>query len=635
MIKGYPEGSDLTIINCSYTRSRKLENGKWDKGYMTIVAKDNITGKKVMEEIEDPDYEFYFAKDDVVIENNEFFISKDKVDMYKVPYRDLEKHIAELTGNLNFYYDNIRNGQRYANNILHTHPRVFWSDTHIEDHYRFRFNRMYTNEPINVTKGYFDIEADTINMAGDFPEPGECPINAITLIDEKNNKVYTLLLRNKINSMVKEFEEEAKNKALYDELKSFIFNHVGEEKFYDYGLNKLDFQFLFYDEADEIKLIQDLFILINTIQPDFVLAWNMAFDIPYIIQRIINLGFDPRVIMCHPDFKVKNVRYYVDEKNQNEYAERGDKAEISSYSVYLDQMIQFASRRKGQSKVKSYKLDYIGELIAGVNKLDYSHITRNISEFPYKNYKMFVFYNIIDTIVQKCVEQKVGDIDYVFTKCIANNTRYDKCHRQTVYLANRGAQEFYNDGLIIGNNMNKNNPKPEEKFEGAFVGDPKLISDYSKKTINGFPVNIFDNLDDFDYARLYPSILQEFNMAPNTQIGKIIIEDKIHDKEDRFPRMYGYKRSSEFIEDFHSHVWLEFCTRWLHMADYSSLYDDVIEYFTSIANSAQPVIDMTDFGMIAIQRINPDLPFPRAITRSEEMYKAIRRHRPVPKKGND
>ena len=169
-------------------------------------------------------------------------------------------------------------------------------------------------------------------------------------------------------------------------LKSFIFNHVGEEKFYDYGLNKLDFQFLFYDEADEIKLIQDLFILINTIQPDFVLAWNMAFDIPYIIQRIINLGFDPRVIMCHPDFKVKNVRYYVDEKNQNEYAERGDKAEISSYSVYLDQMIQFASRRKGQSKVKSYKLDYIGELIAGVNKLDYSHITRNISEFPYKNY---------------------------------------------------------------------------------------------------------------------------------------------------------------------------------------------------------------------------------------------------------
>ena len=632
MIKGYPKGSDLTLMNCSYTWPKASKTGRWDDGYMTIVAKDNITGKKIMEEIPNPDYEFYFAKDNITIEHNEFFIEKDKVDMYKVPYKNLEKTIAELTGNVEFYYDNMKNGQKRANKILHTHPRVFWSDTHIEDHYRFRFNKMYTNEPSQISKGYFDIEADTINMAGDFPEPGECPINAITLIDENSGKVYTLLLRNRINPLVKEFEEEAKNKALYDELKSFIFNHVGENKFYSYGLDKLDFQFLFYDEADEIKLIQDLFILINTIQPDFVLAWNMAFDIPYIIQRIINLGFDPRDIMCHPDFKIKNASYFIDEKRFNEYAERGDKADISSYSVFLDQMIQFASRRKGQSKVKSFKLDYIGELIAGVKKLDYSHITRNIAEFPYKNYKMFVFYNIIDTIVQKCVEQKVGDIDYVFTKCIANNTRYDKCHRQTVYLANRGAQEFYNDGFIIGNNMNKNNQKPNEKFEGAFVGDPTLVSDYSKKTLNGFPVNIFDNLDDFDYARLYPSILQEFNMAPNTQIGKILINEKIHDKEDRFPRMYEYKRSSEFIEDFHSHVWLEFCTRWLHMADYSTLLDDVMEFFTAKINSAQPIIDMTYNGLVAIQRINPELKLPMAITKSEDMYKPIRRHQAVPKK---
>ena len=52
--------------------------------------------------------------------------------------------------------------------------------------------------------------------------------------------------------------------------------------------------------------------------------------------------------------------------------------------------------------------------------------------------------------------------------------------------------------IIIGNNYNKINSKPSEKFDGAFVGDPLKISDYSKKKINGFPVMIFDNLDDFD-----------------------------------------------------------------------------------------------------------------------------------------
>ena len=32
----------------------------------------------------------------------------------------------------------------------------------------------------------------------------------------------------------------------------------------------------------------------------------------------------------------------------------------------------------------------------------------------------------------------------------------------------------------------------------ALVGDPLKLTDYAKKRINGFPVMIFDNLDDFD-----------------------------------------------------------------------------------------------------------------------------------------
>ena len=71
---------------------------------------------------------------------------------------------------------------------------------------RSRFARDYTNHTYELAKCYLDIEADTIHMKGDFPEPGECPINAVTIICQAQNEVYTLLLRDDKNQLAKDFE---------------------------------------------------------------------------------------------------------------------------------------------------------------------------------------------------------------------------------------------------------------------------------------------------------------------------------------------------------------------------------------------------------------------------------------------
>lgn len=608
MIPGYEQGSDITILNTIYHYPSKNEStGKWDSGAITIIAKDNVNNKKIMTEIENPTYEYYMAKEGVIKGYNELFIKKEDAEKIEVPYVDLEKDIAERTGNLEFYYDNIKNGKKRDNKRLHEHVDVFSSDTHIEDHYRFRFSKFYQNKVVEVTKAFFDIEADVIDIMGDFPEPGEAPINAITLIDDAKNEIHTLLLRNDKNPLIKEFEQSI-NKEFFKELQNLINETVGGYKQAKrMGVDNYKFHMYFYDEQDEIKLIQDLFILINTIQPDFVLAWNMAFDIPYIIARIKRLGYNPVDIICHPDFNRKVCEYYVDELHKNEFAERGDFSKISSYSVFLDQMIQFASRRKGQAAFESYSLNYIGQLKAGAKKLDYSHITTELAKLPYLNYKTFVMYNIVDTIVQKCIDVKEGDIDYVFNKCLVNCTRYSKCHRQTVYLANRGMIEFEQQGYIIGNNHNRRNEKPTEKFPGAFVADPLNISDKPKMKINGIPVMLFDNLDDFDYARLYPSILQEFNIAPNTQIGKVILKNKVFEGENR-RKDDKYSREGQFMEDLQSHVFLEFGQRWLHLGGYEDLYDDIIEYFDTIANSCRDARFFREDGSFSpIHVINKEL----------------------------
>lgn len=587
MLKSRREGSDVTLLNTIYHRPRKKEDGKWTKGAMSLIVKDNDTNSKFVETIENPHYEYFMANEEEYIPHNLFFIEKDKVTPISVPFVDLEKDIANRTNNLEFYFNNIKEGNRINNRKLHTHNRVFRSDMHIEDHIRFYFNKIYSNNITPLSKAYLDIEADTIDMTGDFPELGECPINAVSVIE--GDTVYTLLLRNENNPLIQEFEDNL-DESFITRIKETIDTTVGGYKqVIRLGLDKLDFKILFYDE--EINLLIDLFKLINYKKPDFVLAWNMAFDIPYIIERIKVLGYDPIDVLCHPDFKYKECKYFIDQK-ADMLAERGDFYTISSYSVYLDQMVQFASRRKGQSILDSYSLDFVGKVVAKVRKLDYSDLTTDIAKFPYLDYARFVLYNIVDTIVQRCIEHKVEDIDYVFSKSIANSTRYPKVHRQTVYLANRAAMEFDEYGYIIGNNINKSNAKPA-KFPGAFVADPLKISDKEKVKVNGNPINLYRNTNDFDYKRLYPSLLQESYMAPNTQIGMMYIDEKIHDFENR-SNDDKFRRAGGFVEDLASGNYLEFCNRWLKLPDYKTLLKSVIWYYTHMDDSINNVLGSHD-----------------------------------------
>ena len=584
LIGQYPKGYPLSLLNTIYHYPRKDLSGKWQPGAIDLIIKDCNTGEKFLETIVDPSYEYYMLLDGQEIPNYTLeYAMKDDCKCIIVPYQQLQKDIAERLGLLNKFYDNIRNGNRLGNRTMCNYdPRVLMSDMDIEDNIRFQFSHTYENRYTKPTKSFLDIEADIIDCEGDFVSLGECPINAVSFIDDQSLVVHSFLLRNDKNPLIEKFEKETHTPALHNKLKSFLINAVGgPDQARKYKVDKMTVQFHFYDEKDEITMLKHLFNYINNIKPDIVLAWNMAFDIPYIIQRIINLGYNPKDIMCSPDFKYKEVKYMIDERNQFKYEERNDFAKISSYSVYLDQMIHFASRRKGQKAIANYRLDYIGEITCGVKKLDYSHITNKLADLPYKDYETFVFYNIMDTIVQYCIEFKVNDIDSAYNNVLLDNTRWSKIYRQTVYLKNRAAKSYYNYGMIIGNNTNQNNPKVN--FPGAFVADPKYNSDYSKMKINGVPISIFDNLDDFDYKSLYPSITSEFNMSRTTLIGHVNIPDKVYEFENRFRRDdVKWKREGQFMDDLQSHNWIEFFSRWFHFAGYEEMYDDIIEYFTTV-----------------------------------------------------
>ena len=83
------------------------------------------------------------------------------------------------------------------------------------------------------------------------------------------------------------------------------------------------------------------------------------------------------------------------------------------------------------------------------------------------------------------------------------------------------------------------------------------------------------------YASLYPNLIIQFNIAMNTQIGMVIIPDKIHDEENR-RHLEHWTRSGAFFEDLHTHNWIMVGKRWFGLCGIMELVDHVNWYFNNI-----------------------------------------------------
>lgn len=286
---------------------------------------------------------------------------------------------------------------------------------------------------------------------------------------------------------------------------------------------------------DEMDLVRDMFKLINTMKRDFLMIWNMGFDLPYIIARIEELGEDPTEIICHPDFEIKEM-FYKKDTNNYKVENKSDFFKVSAYTAYLDQMIIYAGLRKGGGELRSNALNAVAQKEIGDEKLDYSE-DANIKTLPYVDFKKFVIYNIKDVLLQMGIENKTGDIDNIYQRSYTNATSYNKIFKQTIFLKNRAYIEYYKQGLIIGNNINVEYGVPrmdkkdsdEEKFDGAIVANPVLNGKTGINLIGSPSMYIFDNVVDMDFSSMYPHIIIAFNVSPGSMIGKLLVDREYKD----------------------------------------------------------------------------------------------------------
>ena len=589
------------LLDVQYIKANK-KNGT--KDYLYLIWKDIDTDEKYMQAIEEPKIDIYFEKPEFRNHlNNKNYATTDMVEKKTVVYKDIIYEIANDMGDRGkqklqdcFTTRNYKGLKEFM-----MYPYVYGADYDIRTWYRYQWMKYFDNDkPKNLSIGFLDIEVDTLESAG-FPNPVFDPIDLVTFIDITHNNSYTFILVNRKCNSNDDFKRN-----LYKtrhETEEYYLNNIEElkreahEKF-DESYPDMIYNFYFY--KDEIKMLSHLFQLINQLKLDFVGVWNISFDIPYIMNRIETLGYDPKEIMCHPDFPVKECYFKKDTINFA-VKNKSDFFKISSYTVFFDQMIVYAAIRKGQQELRSNKLTYIAKREIGDEKLDYSE-EGSLKTLGYRNWLMYVLYNIKDVLLQKGIEERTTDVYTYYFTSYQNITPYENEFKQTVKLRNVQYLFYLDNGMIPGQNVNAilyngkdNKEKDDEddedsKFEGALVGNPLLIDNFGMKLFNHKSNNIFRYSIDMDMTAFYPSTIFEMNIDPSTLIFKMILPCDQYDVRGGDIKFNGITDfqlveenndsfsddvAKEVIDNFQTGDYITTGNKWLNLPSASEIYTEL------------------------------------------------------------
>ena len=231
--------------------------------------------------------------------------------------------------------------------------------------------------------------------------------------------------------------------------------------------------------------------------PDIISGWNSKFyDIPYICGRLIKVLGEKTMKSISPWEIARENEVYINNRRHIYY----DIAGISQLD-YLDLYKKFTYKAQ-----ESYRLDYIAEIELGQKKLDHSEF-ETFKDFYTKGWQKFVEYNIIDTQLVERLEDKMKLIELALTMAYDAKVNYEDVFYQVRMWDTIIYNYLKKKNIVIPPN---NKVEKGEKYAGAYVKEP----------IPG----VYDWVVSFDLTSLYPSLIMQFNISPET-----LLEDKYPD----------------------------------------------------------------------------------------------------------
>jgi len=241
--------------------------------------------------------------------------------------------------------------------------------------------------------------------------------------------------------------------------------------------------------ADEYDLLKKFIEYISLEYPHIITGWNIEFfDIPYICNRI-------KKILGEDSMKKLSPWNLVNQREITRFKNIETVFDILGISIldYLDLYKKFTYTAQ-----ESYKLDHIAKVELGKEKIDYGKYD-SFRMFYKNNWQKFVEYNVVDVELVDQLEDKMKLIELILTMA------YDaKCNYVDVFSAVRTwdcilYNHLWNKNIVV---HQRDENRKGRQIEGAFVQEP----------VPGK----YDWVVSFDATSLYPSIIMQYNMSPET-----------------------------------------------------------------------------------------------------------------------
>jgi len=227
--------------------------------------------------------------------------------------------------------------------------------------------------------------------------------------------------------------------------------------------------------------------------PDVITGWNTKFfDIPYLVNRF-------RKILGEDKTKMLSPWNYISERKTNINGRL-----LIAYSFVgiesLDYIELYKWYAPGGKSQESYRLDNIAQVELGEGKISYDEY-ENLHQLYRLNYQKFIEYNIKDVALIIKLEDKLKLIELALTLAYDTKCNYEDVFAQTRMWDSLTYSYLLGKDIIV---PPKEIQDKDAAFEGAYVKEPQ--------------VGLHNWVASFDLNSLYPHLMMQYNISPETLI---------------------------------------------------------------------------------------------------------------------
>lgn len=231
--------------------------------------------------------------------------------------------------------------------------------------------------------------------------------------------------------------------------------------------------------------------------PEIVTGWNVElFDVRYLINRIKRIFGESKANELSPWGRIRD-------RIVPDHGKKIDSYEISGMTI-VDYMEAFKKFGYKYGTLESYKLDHVSYIVLGEKKLSYDEYG-NLTNLYNENPQKYLDYNLKDTALIERLENQTALIQLVMTLAYKSGTNYRDAFGTT------GKWE----STIYRKLMEKKLAPPIKKEPGEKAD---LLGGHVKEPVP----DMYDWIVTFDLASLYPHLMLQYNMSPETYLPDVV-----------------------------------------------------------------------------------------------------------------